>query len=181
MFSSHSAGGYIGLSLVVQVQLLSLPLPSQIVAISPGTTFMPTLDPQIIPRDLILSPEFIYRAAYGFANVPVSPSVPVSTITPPISIQKNPVLNTHLNNFEAWKAANVKVVIISGTWCILHTSILDFVKIVSDAGVKTTLIEGENQMHGFAVALDVAPECMLASELMVRQVIENGNASTIGG
>lgn len=47
--------------------------------------------------------------------------------------------------------------------------------------MKTTLIEGENQFHSFCIALNVAPECMLASELMVKQVIENGSARVVSG
>lgn len=181
IFSFGSSGGWLSVSIVIKAQLLSLPLPSQVVTISPATTFMLNLDPQIIPRDRILSPDFTYRVAYTFANVPIPPSVPISSITPPISIQMNPVLNTPVNDFKAWKVANVKLVVVTGTWCLFHTNALNFAKIVSDAGVKTTLIEGENQFHSFSIALDVDPECMLASELMVKQVIENGSARVVSG
>lgn len=177
----YSSGGLMGLCLPFALHSHSsssssppIQPPSQVVAISPPTTFTPHWDPAIMSLDLILRPASFDTLVRAWASVPIPPGVPPSSVPIPREVSANASINPMAGDFSLYKEQGIKLVVVSGTWDILHSDIKVLVAKAEMSGAEVTYIEGEHQFHAFSVAIDVAPECREASEKLVRTVIKNG-------
>lgn len=130
----------------------------------------------IAPYDLILTPEFCYKAMRLWAGIaiPASAAADPGRVPIPPEILNNPHINPMAGDLTVFAKAGTKLILVSGTWDVLHADILLFANKAEQAGVEMTFIQGEHQFHCFPIAIDVAPECAQASQSIVRQIITNG-------
>lgn len=174
-----SSGAQIALCLAFAVHDAGLTLPAQLIAISPGISLTPNPDMyRIAPYDLVLTPEFCFKAVRLWAGVSIPPT-PESAAHPgliriPPSIVANPHINPMAGDLTILAKAGTKFILVSGEWDVLHADIVPFAEKAEEAGVEMTFITGEHQFHCFPIAIDVAPECADASRAIVSQVIANG-------
>jgi len=178
-FVSHrSAGAHIGICLAFAAHDAGLPLPSQILAISPSVNLV-SEDAgmrKIAPYDNMLTPEYCQQSIRLWCGLYIPPelqSKPSAVQIPP-EIRSNAHINPSAGNLRLLAEAGTKLVIASATWDVLHAYMEQFVTKCEEAGVDLTYIVGEHQFHCFPVSVDVSPECTEAVQTIVRLVIMNG-------
>lgn len=148
-----------------------LPLPSTLIAISPAAD-MAMNNPAMwanAPNDIFLQPKACVKALRLWAGMS-NPTDPI-----PESILSDPRLNPMAADLTPLIGVDVKLIVTSGTWDVLHPDVLRFVEKCEQQGVggQTTYIEGEHMFHGFPVAYDTSPEARKVTDIIVG-IIESG-------
>lgn len=173
-----SAGGAITLCLAFAAHDAKIPLPSQIIAISPLVNFAQD-NPDMVhieQYDHMLSREYCRKAALLWAGVPIpqNPSNGTLYSVPiPEETLENPHINPSAGDLSVLAKAGTKLILASGSWEVLHPDIALFADKAREAGVETTFIEGTHQFHTFPIPVNISPECRRAAELINQQVVEN--------
>lgn len=136
---------------------------------------------RIAPYDWMLTIPYLQECTGLWAGLEIPPSKSFfsssdpSSISIPADILANPTMNPVAADLRKTLVSNgVKLVIVSGTWDLLHPDIVEFVQKAEDAGVQLTYIEGEHQFHCFVIAVGVTPEVKEGAEMTVRQIVANG-------
>lgn len=176
--SSYSAGATISLCLASTALSASPPLllPSKFILISPAVNLAmdnPSMK-KVAPNDPMLTVDYCIRAGRlwaGLSNPSAEPSV-VASLPMPESILSDPHMNPIAADLSKLASCDTKLIILSGTWDVLHPDILRFVDKCEREGIgaQTTFIQGDDMVHVFPVVYDLIPEAREATESIVSLV-----------
>lgn len=177
----NSAGGQIALGLAFASHDAGVPLPDQLLVISPGLTLhMPNREAMLAiePKSLMLTVEYCAKAVRLWAGVPVPAEIEragkIWAIPIPEEKANNPYINPSAGDVGILREAGTQVIFVSGEWDVLHADAGPFVERLEKEGVDVTYIVGEHQLHCFPIALDASPECREAADMIVTVIKENG-------
>lgn len=196
--SIHSGGGHVALCLlyaIVSQSLQSLPLPHQLILISPNlnTEMNNPAIYSLAPYDPALSPEhctYVNRLwAGGDPSVPVSeedarnPTInPIvgditllkRALTPPVSASllspKQPLNGNGDALSNNGHSPEMQVVLVSGGYDVLHADILDWLEKADKAGLSVHYIEGVRQIHDFPTGRKLIWEGRIVTDRVIEVV-----------
>lgn len=128
----------------------------------------------VAPYDNMLTPTYCVGATRlwaGLANPSGEPDV-VAASPMPQSILSNPHLNPMAADLGRLAESKTKLIIISGTWDVLHPDIVRFVDKCEEAGIgaQTTYVEGEHMFHVFPLGFKFVPEAQQTAEIIISLV-----------
>lgn len=159
----HSAGGTICLSLAYALHTANLPLPSQLILLSPWVDI--TLDnpdiEEVLPNEAILSPKPLAHHGLEWLRGSPTPS--------PASIEElhDPRVSPLFGDPSIFTEAGTKLIVTSGLYDILHPDIALFVEKAERARVTGTYIEAKYHVHAWTVFLGVLPEASVGLDWVV--------------
>ncbi|KAF8320474.1 alpha/beta-hydrolase [Clavulina sp. PMI_390] len=181
ILAGDSAGGTIVLGLIYDLHATNLPLPHQLVAISPPTDLASSNRPamlEIEPYDPMLTVAYIDLALRIYAGVPVPSSIARAertyTIPMPSEIASQAAYSPLAGNPAILHDAGTKVIVVNGEWDVLYPDVEACVAKLAEAEVDVTYIVGEKQIHVFPVLVGIMGECTTAAEVLVMAILKNG-------
>ncbi|KAF8317623.1 alpha/beta-hydrolase [Clavulina sp. PMI_390] len=170
IWGGDSAGGVISIGLGYAVHQAGVPLPHQIIAISPGTTvlqYKPSAEiDKIRPLDSMLTPEGAAKGRRMWVGLPPDSTAPV-----PESVLSDASINPIVGDPVVFKDAGTQVIVTSGTWDTLHPYVYDFVEKLDKAGGPAVYIEGPEQLHVFPLTRALTREGAEAADAIVEAVL----------
>ena len=200
---SVSSGGNLALVLALAAAEANLPLPNQLVLLAPwldislsnpGVAAIAPKDPILrnIPR---IRTKGLQWAVGKHAAAGTSPSPSSSTPSSPRSSKfkdslfepeheheefadplHNPFICPIHANLAPLIESQVRVVLVSGTYDILHADVALFVEKAEQAGLNVHYIEAAGQVHVFPLYHRIIPEGELALKKIVEAVKTNSAA-----
>lgn len=157
ILAGESAGGVIALGLAYGAHQAKLPLPHQIIAISPGVNLVIDKPDDEISAfqklDPMLTVAETKRGRRMWAGLD-----PDSTDPIPSTVLSDPRVNPIAGDPAIFAEAGTKVIVTSGTYDVLHPYVYDFVqKLEGCEGVKAVYVEGPGQVHVFPMVSLMMP------------------------
>lgn len=107
--------------------------------------------------------------------MPQSAASNPAAIPMPADVLVNPHMNPMAGDLGILASEGTKLILVSGAWDILHADIVEFANKAEKTGVQMTYIEGEHQFHCFPVTVGVSPEVREATNVIIHQIIANGD------
>lgn len=167
IYTIHSAGGTICLSLSYALHEANIPLPSQLILLSPWVDI--SLDnPDILkflPNDAMLhNPKRIAQDGLEWLRG--------SSTSAPGTVEEwhDPRVSPLFGDPSIFTTAGTKLIITTGLYDILHPDITLFVEKAEKAGVTMTYIEATYHIHAWAVFLGVLPEASVGMDWVIKVV-----------
>ncbi|KAF8323676.1 alpha/beta-hydrolase [Clavulina sp. PMI_390] len=181
ILAGDSAGGILCHGLAHELHAANLPLPHQIVAISPLFDILMGKHEDMTalePYDNMLSVQFVYQCmrVYAGVTVPMATALArqIDTIPIPPEIGLNPSYSPINGNPAIFKEAGTKLTIVSAEWDLLHPEADSYIDKLATAKVDITYIVGEKQFHCFPISLDASPECAIGADMIIDAIVKNG-------
>ncbi|KAF8309635.1 alpha/beta-hydrolase [Clavulina sp. PMI_390] len=181
ILAGDSAGAILSHGLAQELHAAKLPLPHQLVAISPAFDLLLRNSAEmkaIEPYDNMLSVQYCHLSICSYAGVPVPLSAALSSqidkIALPTEFTKNPCFSPIEGNPVIFRETGTKLIIVNAEWDVLYADSEPYVKKLGEAGVDVTCIVGQKQFHCFPVALDVSPECRYGADIVIEAILKNG-------
>ncbi|KAF8310290.1 alpha/beta-hydrolase [Clavulina sp. PMI_390] len=183
ILAGDSAGAVICHGLAHELHALKLPLPHQLVAISPAfdLLYRKSAEMKLIePYDIWLTTQFVFMTIRVYAGVPVPPETilagQIHTVPLPTEFSSNPCFSPAAGDPAIFREAGTKLIIANGEWDILFPEADSYVGLLAAAGVDVTYIVGGKQFHIFPAALGATPECTIAADMVVEAILKNGES-----
>ncbi|KAF8319626.1 alpha/beta-hydrolase [Clavulina sp. PMI_390] len=181
ILAGDSAGSIVCNGLVHELHAAKIPLPHQLVIISPAFDLqLPrSADMKAIePCDNMLTVERCHHMLRVYAGIPVPQSTvlaqQVHTIPLPTEFTSNPCFSAGAGDPSIFREAGTKVIIANGEWDVLFPEADSYIERLAAAEVDATYIVGEKQFHIFPVAVGATPECTVAADIVVEAILKNG-------
>ncbi|KAF8324003.1 alpha/beta-hydrolase [Clavulina sp. PMI_390] len=167
LFVGDSSGGNLALVVALAAAQAGLPVPHQLILISPWLDLSCT-NPVIQSAqkvDPILSARRLRQKAANW--VQGNNPLPSDELTIKL---KDPYFSPIYASLAPFVAGQTRLTVVSGTFDVLHPDIELFVEKAERAGVNLHYIEGKGQVHVFPLYARVLPEGKLALEKVVEAV-----------